>query len=270
MYWQWVDPTRLIVHSGGGGGDAFAGEVGLDGAVAGSGPLETGSFRAPAISSDGRYVAFSGAGDGGTLSVTVASRDGSSRHDAPILGPPAFEFDPAGDTLAFTASAQSGAPVDLPIGPLRALDASTGAIRTLLDGSVVTFFWAPDGRTIAAVSVPQPADTKVASSTPGPAILARADGRAAATGVALRLTFVDVASGAVRSVRDLTLADLFINQILPYFDQYALSHRFWSPDSHSLVLPIVGAQGGPRITTFFADGADPVELVDGQFASWSP
>ena len=48
---------------------------------------------------------------------------------------------------------------------------------------------------------------------------------------------------------DIKLADLFVNQVLPYFDQYALSHRFWSPDSRSLVLPIVGDQDVTRITT---------------------
>jgi TolB protein len=272
MYWQWVDAARLLVHSGSDASDAFAGEVGLDGAIAGSSPLETGAFRAPALSSDGRFVAFGNETAGGGMSVVVEARDASARHDIPVQGTAAFAFDPAGDTLAFVAAAGPGAAADLPVGPLRAVDATTGAVRTLLDGSVVTFFWAPDGRTIAAVGVPVPGDTKVASAHGAPVTLARAEtqGFGAADGVALRLTFIDAATASIRSVHDIQLADLFINQVLPFFDQYALSHRFWSPDSRSIVLPVVGDQGTSRITTFFADGSDPLELVDGLFASWSP
>ncbi len=271
MYWQWVDASRLLVHSGGNAADAFAGEVGLDGTPATSGAIDSGSFRAPALSRDGKYVAFSTAGNG-TSALVVESRDGSSRHDVPIFSATAFEFDPAGDALAFTASAEVGGSVDVPVGPLRVLDPATGAVRTLLDGSVVTFFWAPDGRTIAAISVPEPGNIKVASTGAAAVTLARAGPRTTevAAGVTLRLTFVDAASGAVRSARVTRLSDLFINQVLPYFDQYALSHRFWSRDSRSLVLPIDDDQSVSRITTFFADGSDPVELVGGQFATWSP
>lgn len=272
MYWQWVDPTRLLVHSGGSAVGAFAGEVGLDGTPAGSGDVGRGSFRVPALSSDGRYLASGTIAADGTMALVVATRDGSSHHDVAIGGAAAFEFGPADDTLAFTSPAGAGTSGDLAVGPLRAMDATTGTVRTLLDGSVVGFFWAPDGRTIAAISVATPGDTNVASTHTAPVALARMDGSAqlAAAGITLRLTFVDAVSGAIRSVREIQLADLFVNQVLPYFDQYALSHRFWSPDSRSVALPIVSEQGVSRIALFAADGSDPVELVDGQFAAWSP
>ncbi len=272
MYWQWVDPSRLLVHSGGSAADAFAGEVGLDGTPATSGAIDSGSFRAPALSGDGKYVAFSTSGADGKGAIVVSSRDGSARHDVAVFSAPAFEFDPAGDTLAFTAQALPGGSVDLPVGPLRALDPATGAVRTLLEGSVVGFFWAPDGRTIAALSVPGPGDTKVASASRGEITLARAAPRATqvAAGVTLRLTFVDAASGTVRSEDEIQLSDLFINQVLPFFDQYALSHRFWAPDSRSIALPIDNDQGVSQITALFADGSTPTVIADGAFASWSP
>ena len=40
--------------------------------------------------------------------------------------------------------------VALPVGPLRLMDGASGEVRTLLDGTVIAFFWAPDGKTIAA------------------------------------------------------------------------------------------------------------------------
>ena len=271
MYWQWLDPTRLLVHSGGNDPDAFAGEVGLDGQPAGSTLVDPGSFRAPARSTDGRYLAFTTTGNGGRESVVVESSDGSGRHDVPVDSPAAFEFDPTGDTLAFTAADRAGDTAGIPIGPLRTVDPRTGAVRTLLEGSVVSFFWAPDGKTIAAISVPEPGHTRTATNDRG-ITLARVGPRTfeAAAGVQLRLTFVDAASGTLRSAEDIRLSDLFINQVLPYFDQYALSHRFWSPDSRSIVLPVDNDQGVPQITTHFATGSAPRVIADGVFAAWSP
>ena len=121
-----------------------------------------------------------------------------------------------------------------PIGPLRLLDASTGDVRTILDGPVVAFYWAPDGDTIAALQVATPGDDNVAEAAG--IVLARAAvtrapaGRPAAVapGLALRLVFVDVASGAIRAQRSVQVGDDFAGQQLPFFDQYALSHRVWS------------------------------------------
>ena len=273
MYWQWVDASRLLVHSGGDAADAFAGEVGLDGEPDAAPAIGTGAFRAPAVSRDGTYLASASSGPDGAPTVVVASRDGAIRHDIPVFGLAAFGFDPTGDTLAFIAPTRAGASTDLPVGPLRAVDPASGTVRTLVDGSVVTFFWAPDGRTIAAIAIPGPGDTTTAvTRSRGTATLARAGASAvqAAAGAVLQVTFVDAVSGAVRGTQPARLSDLFISQVLPYFDQYALSHRFWAPDGTSLVLPTVDEQGTTRITTFRADGADPVDLVDGLFAAWSP
>ena len=61
--------------------------------------------------------------------------------------------------------------------------------------------------------------------------------RATAPGLALDLLFVDAASGSVRSRTPVRLADTFAAQVLPFFDQYALSHRLWAPDSSAIVAP---------------------------------
>src|SRR5260221_576859 len=115
----------------------------------------------------------------------------------------AFTFDPNGDTLAFTAATKPGSAADIPVGPLRAIDPATGAVRTLLDGTIVTFFWAPDGKTIAALRVGSSDDTTVTSAEVPRATLARAGSRAvqSATGAELHIVFVDVASGSIPSER---------------------------------------------------------------------
>ena len=57
--------------------------------------------------------------------------------------------------------------------------------------------------------------------------------------------------------------------MLAYFDQYALSHRVWAPDSSSILLPEVLPDGMTRLTVRFPDGGPPVAL-DGEIGFWSP
>ena len=66
------------------------------------------------------------------------------------------------------------------------------------------------------------------------------------------------------------VGDLFAAQVLPYFDQYALSHRFWSPDSRSIALPLADADGTVGIVSIPADGRATTRVADGVAASWSP
>ena len=99
--------------------------------------------------------------DGGRL--VVEARDGSSRQEIPVAGAAAFSFDPTSTTLAFIAPyAAADPPAPIPSGPLRTVDAAAGEVRTLRDGSVLAFFWSPDGRAIAALDI-RPADSR-----PGP------------------------------------------------------------------------------------------------------
>jgi TolB protein len=276
LYFDWVDARRLLVHVNL-GSDAFTGEVGLDGA-----PLEpsldgSGLFRSASLSRDGSWVAYvSSAGDG-SQKLVVASRPGPGSHETEVFGPTAFVFDPAGDALAWIASDEPVGPeAGLPIGPLRLTDPTTGAVRTLLDRPVVGFFWSPDGRTIATILPSQPGDDVVNPGTGGVSGAAAIAVRRAvspvgqAGGVLARLAFVDVSTGATRSERVVRLAEGFVNQLLPYFDQYALSHRVWAPDSAALLLPLVDAIAGYQLVAVSPDGAEPKPVADGMRGFWSP
>ena len=83
------------------------------------------------------------------------------------------------------------------------------------------------------------------------------------------MLFVDVASGEVRSQRVVQPTQLFIDQFLTYFDQYALSHRLWAPDSSSLLLPVVDRDGTSRVAVIYPNG-DPPRTIEGAVAFWSP
>lgn len=275
LYFDWVDADRLLLHVGL-GSDAFAGEVGPDGAPVEQPLPGTGIFRSASVSRDGRYLAYVRSETDLIGRLVVASRDGSVTHELPVVGPAAFVFDPTGDRLATIAADEPVDPtIGLPIGPLRIIDPATGATRMLLDGQIVAFFWSPDGRTIATIQPTSPGDDNVAING-GVDLAGAVEPRspaaagAQAPGVGARLTFVDVSTGKVRLERVVHLADHFVNQLLPYFDQYALSHSLWSPDSTSLVIPLVSTTGDDQLVVVPADGSDPQPIASGNMGFWSP
>lgn len=273
MYWDFVDDSRLFVHSGTGGSGGFLGEVRVDGAPFEGTERSAGVFRSPSVSIDDRFVAYLAPGDGAVGEVVRESRDGSGTTRIRVFGAAAMSFSPAADQLAFLAPDQpTSSPLPLPVGPLRLLDPDAAEARTLMGGSVVAFFWSPTGEQIAVLRLEERDDPVVEAGLDGGVVLARAPLRAAETaaGLALRLSFVMVADGTVRTERVVRVSDLFVNQVLPYFDQYALSHRFWSPDGAAIALPVVGDGDVTEVLVIPADGSQPVVAADAEIGFWSP
>ena len=260
LYYDWIGRDRLLAHIGT-GPEAFLGEIGLDGAAVGAGLSEPGEFRSAVVNRVGTSFAFVRGVDRTHSAIVVASREGSYEHELPVFGPSAMAFDAAGTTLATIGPHEPVPPdVGFPVGPLRLIDVATGDVRTLIDGFVVGFWWAPDGRTIAALRV-QPA---VGSASPSGGVPSSEEQERV-----VRLLFVDVESGETRSQPVVSPGQRFIEMHLAYFDQYALSHQLWAPDSSSMLLPEVGEDGITRVTVRFVDGRDPI-FVDGESAFWSP
>jgi TolB protein len=136
----------------------------------------------------------------------------------------------------------------------------------------VGFFWSPDGRTIAAMRL-APAGGSSSAARSGIALAAATaepPTASPAPTVEVRLTFVDAVTGKVRSDRAVRLGDDFVGTVLPYFDQYALSHRVWSPDGQAIVLPLVDPDGRTRATVLDADGAEPRPIAEALNAFWAP
>ena len=246
FYFDWIGSDRMLAHVGS-GPEALLGEIGLDGTADDPVLGAPGEFRSAVVSPDGSLVSFVQVDADGGSEVVVATRDGSEPQSVPVFGPAAMTFDPTGvDVATIGAIEPMASPLTIPVGPLRLLERATGAERTLLDEVVVSFWWSPDGATIAALS-------------------ARPSGSASE----IHLIFLDVASGAVLSDTVVMPGRVFIDQVLTYFDQYALSHRLWSPDSAAFLLPVGDADGGTQIAVLGPDGRDPV-LLPGQAAFWSP
>ncbi|HET9758012.1 MAG TPA: hypothetical protein VFP66_16035 [Candidatus Limnocylindrales bacterium] len=260
FYYDWIGRDRLIAHIGV-GPEAFLGEIGLDGVATGEALTDPGEFRSAVVNRDQTSIAFVRGPSRTESAIVVAARDGSSEHAMTVFGPSAMAFDPTGTTLATIGPNEPVPPdVGFPIGPLRLIDAASGEVRTLLDGFVVGFWWSPDGQTIAALRV-QPAIGSASGASPAPSPTP-VDNEP-------RLVFVDVASGRVRSQPVVQPGQRFVDTFLIYFDQYALSHRIWAPDSSSFLLPEALPDGSTQLTVRFPDGEPPVAL-EGDIGFWSP
>jgi WD40 repeat protein len=268
LYWDWSGSDHMVAHIGVSGAGSFLGELSLDGTSAEQESLNGGLFRSPAVSHDGAYRAYVTSGADASSVVTVEAADRSRRETAKVFGMAAVSFDPTGTTLAYLAAQQPLAnDPGFPLGPLKAIDPTSGQTRTLLDGQVLAFFWSPDGRTIAALTLKSGgndaadvSDARLAAVRTEPAALAY---------VPLTLSFVDVASGSVRAHRAVAITSQFVNQILPYFDQYARSHRVWAPDSSAVALPGFG-DGNDQLFIIPADGSEPVAVKGAVSGFWSP
>ena len=75
-------------------------------------------------------------------------------------------------------------------------------------------------------------------------------------------------SGEGRVILEFTPTLTFLSQFLPFFDQYALSHRIWSPQSNALVLPVQEGDTS-QIILVPARGGAPRTLGEGSMPSWS-
>jgi TolB protein len=66
----------------------------------------------------------------------------------------------------------------------------------------------------------------------------------------------------------------FASLLLPFFDQYALSHRIWSPNSDAVVLPILESDdtrdiAGIYIVLIERRSGPPKRIAEGTIAFWS-
>jgi TolB protein len=266
FYWDWsADSRQLLVHIGQESGVGELALIDVDGQTQAGNLATPGVFQAPGIAPGGRYWAFAEDSDGLSALVVVDTQTGE-RRAFDQSGSLALGWSPTGDRLAFT----NGAP-DSPHfwGPLRLLDVASGQTRVLTRQTVLAFFWSPDGRAIAFITIngaPQDDGVNALAKTRQLTRLAR-PAQQLGQGF-LTLSVINVDTGEGLRLLDFQPTAVFLTQFLPFFDQYALSHRLWSPDSRSLVLPVV-EETGAWVLVVPAGGGRPFHLAQGNAAFWS-
>ncbi len=256
LYWDWWAGRGLFIHTGGTGPGAVVDEIDADGTTLDLGLGPSGLFQAPGISSGGRFRAYAAIESAGRQVLRIEERDGPGANDIEVGAAVAFGWSPTIDAVAFV---DGGGAAGTGLGPLRIVDAAEGSPRTVLDRPVAAWFWSPDGRFLAAFALQLRADDSIASTA-----------HQATPPLELHLVIVEADGGAVRSDRVIKPGDLFLRQFVPFFDQYAKSHRVWAPDSSAVVLPLVGDDGVERITVIPVDEGPVVDVGPGVLAFWSP
>lgn len=176
-----------------------------------------GAFRAPAWSADGTRHAFSSMVTGQTNeSIVVQGKDGAQQGtiDGTGVGA-AFNWSPNGAKLAhgFRTDSQSRFYTSLNLSDLGGADApKSGKISStkIVDSQVAAFFWSPDGKKLAYVTI-NDARTRLVWNV------------------------YDLDSKKSTKLAEWIPSDE-LNQVIAFFDQYAQSDSIWSPDSKALVF----------------------------------
>jgi TolB protein len=286
-FWDWsADGKRILLHTGmNTDDDAQLKYIDPFNPANGNASIaKPGLFQAPGIARSGRYWAFAQVNRSGEMQLVVDGRADSNRMTVAHQGVAALSWSPTRDQLAYISPSE---PVRTYYGPLRLLDAATGKVQMLTDDIVLAFFWSPNGRSIAYFTVANVAEQLWDTIMPDPEEAARDGGFRGqedddeeaefdeARVLRLNLWCVDVDDGEHRLISTFEPVDLFVNQFLPFFDQYALSHRLWSPDSSSIVLPMVTQDEHGEdharvyVVPMLPRMGRPRPIADGVMAFWS-
>ncbi len=264
FYWDWSDDGRqLLVHSGEDQGAALS-LIDVQGETQAGNLATPGAFQAPGIAAGGRYWAFAEESEGLSSLVVVDTQTGERRSFEPSDSM-ALSWNPTGDQLAFTNGSADTHPF---WGPLRVLDVAAGQTRLLARQTVLAFFWSPDGRSIAYITLNGTIEDEGINALAKTRHLAKWARPTQQTQGFLTLSVVDVASGQGLRLLNFEPTIVFLTQFLPFFDQYALSHSLWSPDSSALVLP-VREEDSNVILVVPTAGGQPFHLAEGDVAFWS-
>lgn len=266
FYWDWTPAAdRLFIHSGNSGANARLEMIDPLGQSANASFGDPGYFQAPGVSMSGHYQAFAELDDEGRSRLVIQDDDGGRRVFETHFGQMAMTWSPAAELLAYTSpriNARLGG------GPLRLLDPGTKESSLLSKKNVLAFFWSPDGQTIAYFTLPENDDSNVRIAEVGNDRRLMARPRRQSIELRLELWAVDVANGHQRRLALFAPTSQFLRQFLPYFDQYSLSHRIWSPDSDALVLPMI-EDGRSQIAVIPLSRGATRLIGDGEFAFWS-
>jgi hypothetical protein len=273
FYWNWTaDSKQLLIHSGTQEDDSRL--VLIDNAGQDQAPQipAPGYFQAPGISPSGRFWAYSQLKEGGISWITIDDQVNGEQRAERHAGSIALNWSPVADKLAFISGENNGRFNFW--GPLRLLDIATGETRLLSSNLVLAFFWSPDGKQIFTISVPNNNGLNggVEVREPKNRHLARNSQAAPPSQQTMphqfMLSVIDIDTGTGLELSEVTLPSIFLSQFLVFFDQYALSHNLWSPDSEQIVLPIV-VDGENQIVAISTKSGRMHQLGSGHMAFWS-
>ncbi len=277
FYWHWTaDSSQLLFHQG-----LVNGKLGFLEAASDDKPAENldepGFFRSPGISPSGDYVAYGASGVRGT-EIVMKNSPLSTNEDVPEIsrslphdGFTAMSWSPTEDQLAFVLPTQASMSS---FGTLAMMDAETGLLETLSEESVIAFFWSPDGKYIMYLTPQRAAGNDFAaqndvyrSATGGNSAISQSY-LAQSDELELAVNIVEVSTGETTYLTSIRPTIMFINQFVPFFEQYALSHNVWSGDSQAIALPTRDEEGVSNIAVIYIEDGSLDVIAEGSAPFW--
>ncbi len=284
VYWAWSpDGHTMLMHMGGDSPSSQDAQLALvrDGQQPQKITDSSAAFLAPQFSPDGKSMLYASKQDEDHDALFLATGQGSSPN--PIVtysGAIAFAWSPDGTRIASLVTPDNA---DLPVqGPIFVSDASGQNRKQVVKEDAIAFYWAPNGKQIAYLTLVEPNQSSSQSRNSLWLTRRRATRTRAATqrsalaapmqqaaDIQLQWHVVNLVDGRAQTLATFTPTDHFIS-LLPFFDQYARSVTFWSPDSQHLVYSQQDAQGAGSVwVADMAPGSTPRKIADGTLAVWS-
>jgi TolB protein len=230
--------------------------------------VSSGLYQTPAWSSvDDRQVFGVRNADGRSTDLVVVDGTTTRTLLEAVDGFLSFALSPDGKYVAYRVIVPDGT------SPIHIMDMDTSEIVGVNSvDDIYAFFWSPDSQKIAYVTAPEGSDRSASVDQTG-YLAKRIPAQNQQSAPQLLWNVYDVTLGI-----DTVLADFVptyeMGYLLTYFDQFAPSHRIWSPDSQALVYSAVTQtpqgelQSEVYITLIDAPG-EPVRVSGGVFAVWS-
>lgn len=266
FYWDWMPSSdQILIHTGFTGDQARLALI--DPAVDGASEelAEPGFFQAPGISSSGRYRAFAERNDDNRSELVIQDEQGTTQVTEPHIGQVALTWSPVDELLAYSSPTFDSIHS---YGPLRLVDPNTGETKTLTQAIVLAFFWSPDGQKIAYLTLPQQPDRSIQAVSFSPREQAEDVRVVQREELRFELWLVDVQTAEKSRLATFLPSAIFLSQFLPFFDQYALSHRLWSPRGDAIVFPMV-QDGISHLSIVQVESGEIDILTDGEIGFWS-
>jgi TolB protein len=216
-----------------------------------------GAVLAPAWSPVDDRLLFGVRGENNTTDLVIAG-DGSVLVLAEgLTGLVAYSWSLDGNLVAYREQTAQG------YGPLLIVDAITAehVARSPVNG-VLSFFWSPDSQQIAYLTLASSPGSFSASSSH---VLAQPQQPL----IGIAWTILDVHHETTRQFGAFLPTEETI-YLMQYFDQFAQSHRIWSPDGRHLLYSEL-TPAGPVINLLDTSqvGSVPFSIAEGVIGVWS-
>lgn len=271
FYWAWSpDSQSMLMHIGGSRHNSSNAHLAvlrwqesISTTALARGPSD---FEAPQFSPDGKMILYAGTADADNDALYLAdAKDANASIITTFNGRIAFAWSPDGKKIAWIITdPDSGLPN---LGTVFISNADGKNAKALTTEDALAFYWSPNSQQIAYLALPSK-DTLGCAFDCG-----RVPGFAAPLAqdqtVKLRWRVANLADGHAHTIATFVPTDEFISE-LPYFDQYARSMTFWSPDSQKFVYTDSDQDSNGTVWVANAiTNTAPIKIGEGTIAVWS-